>query len=67
MVEEVFQFGTSAEVNQKTEAKAKQDQLEADGLFNPSFFGNQEKRENRYLSNLFQFRQNVLKNSRVRT
>lgn len=64
---ELFQFGTSAELTQKAEAKAKQDQMEADGLFNPSFFGNQEKRENRYLSNLFQFRQDILKNSRIRT
>jgi len=56
-----FEFGTVAEVSKKTETKTKLEQLNSEGLINPTLFGNQEEREQRYLANLFQLRQQAIK------
>jgi len=54
-----FQFGTSGELAGKAEAK-KLEQLDAEGLMNPALFQDQDEREKRYLSHLFEIRQNSL-------
>jgi len=56
-----FDFGTSAEKTSKSEAEVKMDKLNKQGLFHPSLFGDQKKREERFLKNLFEIRQQALK------
>jgi len=56
-----FDFGTSAEKTSKTEAEAKLDKLNKQGLFHPALFGDQKKREERFIKNLFEMRQQALK------
>jgi len=58
--DEEFKFGTSNEVLGRKDAKSKMDQLASEGLLNPQLFANQEEREKRYLSHLFELRQNHL-------
>lgn len=61
---EDFDFGTSAEKTSKTEAEAKMDKLNKEGLFHPKLFGDQKKREERFIKNLFEIRQQALKNGK---
>ena len=56
-----FDFGTSAERKSKTEAEEAMDKLNREGLFNPMLFGEQEKREKRFLQHIWTIRQKAVK------
>jgi len=59
-----FDFGTTAEKTSKTEAEMKIDKLNKEGLFHHKLFGDQKKREDRFIKNLFEMRQQALKNEK---
>ena len=56
-----FDFGTSAERKSKTEAEEAMEKLNREGLFNPMLFGDQEKREKRFLQHVWTIRQRAVK------
>jgi len=59
-VEVGMEFGTSGELANLKDAKSKTEKLNSEGLINPDFFGNQDEREERYLTELFSIRQKHL-------
>ena len=61
-----FDFGTSAEKTSKTEAEVKLDKMNKEGLFHPSLFADQKKREERFIKNLYEIRQQALKTMKFR-
>ena len=61
--EEKFDFGTSAERKSRTEAEEAMQKLNREGLFNPMLFGDQEKREKRFLQHIWTIRQTLQHNS----
>ena len=60
-VEEKFDFGTSAERKSRTEAEEAMQKLNREGLFNPMLFGDQEKREKKFLQHIWIIRQKTVK------
>jgi len=58
---EKFDFGTSAEKKSKTEAEEAIDKLNREGMFHPMLFGDQEKRERRFLQHIWTIRQKSIK------
>eukprot|EP00088_Acartia_fossae_P016487 TRINITY_DN1921_c0_g1_i1.p1 TRINITY_DN1921_c0_g1~~TRINITY_DN1921_c0_g1_i1.p1 ORF type:complete len:242 (-),score=50.99 TRINITY_DN1921_c0_g1_i1:331-1056(-) len=60
IVEVGMEFGTSGELAANRDAKSKAEKLNSEGLINPDFFGDQEERESRYLTELFTIRQKHL-------
>jgi len=58
---EKFDFGTSAEKKSKTEAEEAIDKLNREGMFHPMLFGDQEKREKRFLQHIWTIRQKAIK------
>jgi len=58
---ETFDFGTSAEKKTKTEAEEALEKLDREGLFHPMLFGEQEKREKRFLQHIWIIRQKAIR------
>lgn len=56
-----FDFGTSAEKKSKTEAEEAMEKLNREGLFHPMLFGDQEKRDKRFLLHVWTIRQKAVK------
>jgi len=56
-----FDFGTSAEKTSKTEAESKLEKLNKQGMFHPELFKDQKKREEKFIKNLYEMRQQALK------
>ena len=60
-LEDKFDFGTSAEKHSKTDADEALEKMNKEGLFSPLLFGDQQKREKRFLQHVWTIRQKAIK------
>ena len=55
-----FEFGTSIERKQISEAEENLEKINKEGIFHPALFGDQPAREKRYLQHIWTIRQRSL-------
>ena len=59
-----FEFGTSIERKQISEAEENLEKINKEGIFHPALFGDQPAREKRYLQHIWTIRQRAIQKNK---